>query len=94
MSASSDVPLLRFTAEGQSRLEENGDIPLAIMLEGVSEKWQANILQILGRPTVAAVTVGGYGTIHAPAILLSQSQARTLQRKLCRSSDLNTHITV
>jgi hypothetical protein len=49
---------------------------LAIVLEGVSEKWQMNVIQILGCQTSARLAVEGHGLIDAPAILLSQDQVR------------------
>jgi hypothetical protein len=70
------------TPETQSYSENDSDIPLAIVLDGVSEKWQCNIVEILGRRTVDAVTVDGYGTIHAPAIILGQRQARHLATQI------------
>ena len=57
-------------------------VPLAILLEGVSEKWGMNVLQILGRPGSAEVEIDGQGTINAPAIVLSQSQARHLATQI------------
>ena len=41
-----------------------------------------NVLQILGCQTVAKVEVDGHGTIDAPAILLSQIQARHLATQI------------
>ena len=38
--------------------------------------------QILGRPGFAKVEVDGHGTIEAPAILLSQTQARHLATQI------------
>jgi len=58
------------------------EIPLAILLDGVSGKWGMNVLQILGRPATAKVELDGHGTIFAPAILLSQSQARHLAAQI------------
>jgi hypothetical protein len=53
-------------------------IPLAIVLEGVSEKWQMNVLQVLATPTSANVVLEGRGPIDAIAFVLSQAQARHL----------------
>jgi hypothetical protein len=58
------------------------EVPLAIVLEDISEKWGMNQLQILGRPAFVKVKVDGHGTIDAPAILLSQSQARHLATQI------------
>jgi hypothetical protein len=54
------------------------DGPLAIVLEGVSERWQMNVLQIRGCLTTVKVTLDGYGSVEAPAISLTTSQARDL----------------
>lgn len=54
------------------------DAPLAILLEGVPERWQMNVVQILGRQITAEVFVDGYGAICAPAFVLSEAQARRL----------------
>jgi hypothetical protein len=57
-------------------------VPLAIVLEGVSERWGMNVLQILGRTTSAEVTVEGHGTVETPAIALSPAQARHLAAQI------------
>jgi hypothetical protein len=57
-------------------------VPLAILLEGVPEKWGMNVLQILGRQTSVQVQLDGYGTIEAPGILLSIRQARRLAAQI------------
>ena len=41
-----------------------------------------NVLQVLGRPTYASVEFHGYGTVDAPALLLSQTQARQLATQI------------
>jgi len=41
-----------------------------------------NVLQLIGRPAAATVEVDGHGTILAPAIVLSQSQARHLATQI------------
>ena len=69
------------TPLGQTGSKNTGELPLAILLEGISEKWGMNVLQILGRPTSAKVEVDGHGGIDTPAILLSQSQARHLDHR-------------
>jgi hypothetical protein len=66
----------------QARSEEGLDTALAIVLEGVSEKWQMNVLQIRGCPTRVKVTLDGYGTLDAPAISLTPSQARHLATQI------------
>ena len=61
---------------------EPPDIGLAIVLDGVSEKWQMNVLQIRGCPTRINVMVDGYGRVDAPAISLSPAQARHLATQI------------
>jgi hypothetical protein len=69
-------------APTQARPEEGADTALAIVLEGVSEEWQMNVLQIRGCPTRVTVTLGGYGTVDAPAIRLRPAQARHLAAQI------------
>ena len=71
---------LKLTA--QTRIEETPDSALAIVLEGVSEKWQMNILQIRGWPSRVSVTLEGYCTVDAPAISLTPNQARHLATQI------------
>jgi len=66
----------------QPEFKNASPIPLAILLEGVSERWAMNVLQIVGRPSSAEIQVDGCGAIKAPAILLSQSQARHLATQI------------
>ena len=70
------------TPQGRTGSKNTGELPLAILLEGISEKWGMNVLQILGRPFSAKVEVDGHGGIDTPAILLSQSQARHLATQI------------
>ena len=70
------------TSRAQTDPRSTAEVPLAILLEGVSEKWGMNVLQILGRPASAKVEVDGHGTILAPAILLRQAQARHLATQI------------
>jgi len=70
------------TLPTEMRSQKDPEVPLAIVLEGVSEKWQMNVVQILGRPTAATVKVDGYGTIAAAAFLLSPEQARHLAAQI------------
>jgi hypothetical protein len=65
-----------------TRPEEIADTALAIVLDGVSEKWQMNVLQIRGCPTRVSVTLDGYGTVEAPAIRLRPAQARRLATQI------------
>jgi hypothetical protein len=58
------------------------NIRIAIVLYEISEQWQRNILQVLGRTTVASVNVDGLGAIAAPAIHLSKEQARHLATQI------------
>ena len=59
-----------------------GRIPLVIVLEGVSERWQMNVLQFLGNLKSVEVKLDGHGTIEAPAILISPDQARHLATQI------------
>jgi hypothetical protein len=68
--------------EAQTTLESAPDTALAIVLEGVSEKWQMNVLQVRGNPTRVRVMVDGYGAIDAPAITLTPDQARHLATQI------------
>jgi hypothetical protein len=70
------------TPPGPTGSNNTGEVPLAILLEGISEKWGMNVLQILGRPASARVEMDGHGMIDIPAILLSQSQARHLAAQI------------
>ena len=64
------------------RPQKDATVPLAVVLEGVSERWQMNVLQILGRPTSAKMKIDGYGTIAARAFVLSPAQARHLATQI------------
>lgn len=55
---------------------------LAIVLEGVSEQWQMNVVPIRGCSTRVQVTLEGLGTVDAPAIYLTQNQARDLATRI------------
>jgi len=68
--------------EAQTTLKSASDTALAIVLEGVSEKWQMNVLQVRGCPTRVKVMVEGYGVVDAPAIALTQDQARHLATQI------------
>ncbi len=63
-------------------LENSREKALAVVLEGVSERWQMNVLQIRGCPTRVKVILDGYGTVDAPAISLTPNQARHLARQI------------
>lgn len=62
--------------------EEANATAFAILLEGVSDKWQMNVLQIRGCPTRVQVVIDGYGTVDAPAISLTANQARHLATQI------------
>lgn len=70
------------TPLAQTGSKSTAAVPLAILLEGVSEKWGMNVLHILGRPASVTVEVDGHGTMDAPAILLSQPQGRHLATQI------------
>jgi hypothetical protein len=61
---------------------EEATTALAIILEGVSDQWQMNVLQIRGCPTRVKVVVDGYGTVDAPAISLTADQVRHLATQI------------
>ncbi|MBV8847498.1 MAG: hypothetical protein JO307_32205 [Bryobacterales bacterium] len=64
-----------------ARIPESG-VKIAIVLDGVPERWQMNVLQIRGHRTVAEVSIEGHGTIEAPAIRLTPNQARHLAAQI------------
>lgn len=70
--------------------EEATGTAFAIVLEGVSDKWQMNLLQIRGCPTRVKVVVDGYGTVDAPAISLTANQARHLATQITEILGLET----
>jgi hypothetical protein len=78
------------TSRAQTDSRSTAEVPLAILLEGVSEKWGMNVLQILGRPASAKVEVDGHGTILAPAILPAKRKRATSLRKSSSCSALRT----
>jgi hypothetical protein len=55
-----------------------GPARLAVVLEGVSTKWQMNVLQVLATPVSVQVEVDGYGTVFPIAYSISAEQARML----------------
>jgi hypothetical protein len=55
---------------------------LALVLEGVSTKWQANVLQLLATPTSVNVAIDGHGVINPTAFVLSKEQARQLAAQI------------
>jgi len=56
--------------------------PIAVVLEGVSEKWQMNVLQVLATPTSVRVAMEGHGTVYPIGFLISQDQARQLATQI------------
>ena len=62
--------------------EKRPEMALAVVLQGVSKKWQKNVLQVRGCPTRVEVTLDGYGTVDAPAISLTPDQARHLALRI------------
>jgi hypothetical protein len=59
-----------------------GKVPLALILEGVSTRWQMNILQLLGEPSAVQVAVYGHDDVHPVAYRISLDQARHLATQL------------
>jgi hypothetical protein len=78
----------------QNHSEKSHDTALAIVLEGVPERWQMNVLQIRGCPTHVNVELDGYGMIDAPAISLTPRQARRLATQITdpRSRVMNSKL--
>ena len=66
----------------QSLSDNSSTMKLAIILDGVSEQWQMNVLQISGCCSSIKVSLEGYGIIEAPAIRLTQFQARHLATQI------------
>jgi hypothetical protein len=66
----------------QSLPRKRSGYRLAIVLDGVPERWQMNVLQIRGYRTRAKVDVEGYGPVDSPAIRLTPSQARHLATQI------------
>ena len=66
----------------ENHSKKTRDTTLAIVLEGVPERWQMNVLQIRGCPMRVNVELDGYGTIDAPAISLTPQQARRLATQI------------
>ena len=69
-------------SSAQSRSDALPDTALAIVLEGVSEQWQMNVLQVRGCPRTVKVTLDGFETVEVPAISLRPSQARHLATQI------------
>jgi len=73
----------------QTRSEKAADAALAIVLEGVSAKWQMNVLHVRGCPTIVKVRVDGKAIVEAPPRSRSrQTKRATSQRRLRKSSGL------
>jgi len=66
----------------QARPEPFPDGRIAIVLEGISEKWQMNVIQVRGNATRIYVELDGHDTINAPAISLTPDQALHLARQI------------
>jgi len=56
--------------------------PFAIVLEGITTRWQANVIQLPGALTRTKVALDGYGEIDATALVLSKDQARRLAAEI------------
>jgi len=59
-----------------------GKTLLAVVLDGVSPKWQMNVLQVLATSTSVQTTVDGYGTVDPVAFRISPDQARHLATQI------------
>ena len=56
--------------------------PFAIVLEGITTRWQINVIQLRGALTRTKVTLDGYGEIDATALVLSKDHARRLAAEI------------
>jgi len=70
------------TADVYLRQDAAGNDFLAIVLEGVSERFQMNVLQVLARRTSVRVAVDGLGIVDPIAYVISASQARHLAEQI------------
>jgi hypothetical protein len=70
------------SANLQIQSEPAADYRFAIVVEGVSERWQMNVIQIRGHATRVTVELDGYGAISAPAVSLTRNQALHLARHI------------
>jgi hypothetical protein len=52
--------------------------PLAVVVDGASEDWDQNMLQVMAAPGRVHVDMAGYGMITATAFRLSRDQALRL----------------
>jgi hypothetical protein len=73
---------LKMNVDRQHTEHPGGNVFLAIVLEGVSEKWHMNVIQVLASPTSARMIVEGHGTVEPIAFSISQSQARHLAQQI------------
>lgn len=62
--------------------EDSLRVPLAVVLDGVSDRWGMNVLQVLGQQTSAWVNLDGYGVVKTAAVRLSKEQARHLAAQI------------
>jgi len=63
-------------------MRDNEEEKLAIVLEGVNDRFQMNVLQLLARRTSIRVTVDGYGTVEPTAYVITRDQARHLATQI------------
>lgn len=56
--------------------------PFAIVLEGITARWQINVIQLPGALTRTKVALDGYGEVDATALVLSQDAARCLAAEI------------
>jgi len=52
--------------------------PLAVVVDGVSEEWDQNVLQVMAAPGYVHVDMAGRGMVTATAFRLSRDQALRL----------------
>jgi hypothetical protein len=58
---------------------------VALVLDGVSAKWQMNLIQMLATPTSLRVNVEGHGTVEPIAFVITQEQARLLVAQIIQT---------
>ena len=56
--------------------------PFAIVLEGITTRWQTNVIQLPGALTRTRVALDGCGEIDATALVLGKDQARRLAAEI------------
>jgi len=69
-------------ASAAKREELVATTPFAIVLEGITARWQINVIQLQGALTRTQVALDGYGEIDSTALVLNKDQARRLAAEI------------